>query len=117
MSLNFWPFKKRVIEVQVIARDPLKLRLNEFQSNKALVGMANKVLLSPELRTMLDCVQNEHPGFWVLPQGATKLDRVRAQCLAEGYTMCLANLEAMGKFVELKQMPDPTFEPEEKQQQ
>jgi hypothetical protein len=101
----------------VIARDPIKLRLAEFRSNKSLAGDAQKIIAIPGVRLMLDVLRNEHPGQWVLPPGATTLDRIRAQCLAEGYTMALANFEAMGEFTEMTQMPEPTFEQEERQNQ
>lgn len=107
-------FRRTRVEYRIIPRERHKLRLPEYQTNAALVSSASKILNSTEFSYMLDCVQNEHPGFWVLPQGATELDRVRAQCLSEGYTMALANLEALGKFVELKEMPEATFEQEEK---
>lgn len=114
-----WPFKKESPpkpSFLVIDRDPVKLRLSEFRTNNALVGDAQKILLIPGLRLMLDVLRNEHPGQWVLPPGASSLDRIRAQCLAEGYTMALANFEAMGKFEQMTEMPEPTFEQEEKQE-
>jgi hypothetical protein len=109
-----WLFKKPKINVQVILRDPLKLRLNEFRSNKSLVGEAQKMMMTASLRLMLDVLRNEHPCMTVLPMGMTPTDRMAVQCRAEGYTMALANLEAMTELQETIDMPNPSFEPEEK---
>jgi hypothetical protein len=109
-----WLFPKPKITVVVLNRDPLKLRLNEFRSNKSLVGEAQKMMLTGSIRLMLDVLRNEHPCMMVLPIGASPTDRIAAQCRAEGYTMALANFEAMADFQEMKSMPEPTFEPEEK---
>ena len=115
-----WLFKKAPVQSKpnflVIARDPIKLRLSEFCSNRALVGDAQKIQAIPGVRLMLDVLRNEHPGQRVLPPNSSSLDIIRTQGQAEGYTMALANFEAMGKFVEMTQMPEPTFEQEEKQE-
>jgi len=108
-----WFKKKTLPQMVVIARDPLKLRLHEFRSNKSLVGEAQKMMMTGSLRLMLDVLRNEHPCLFVLPMGASPTDRMAVQCRAEGYTMALANLEAMTDFQELATMPEPTFEPEE----
>lgn len=113
--MSIWPFKpKPTPQFMVIARDPIKLRLHEFRSNKSMVGMAQKSLLSPELKIMLDVLRNEHPCMVVMSTGTNPNDRIVAQARGEGYTMALANLEAMGDFQQITEMPEPTFETEEK---
>lgn len=111
---KFWEHKPTTEKhVEVILRDPLKLRLNEFRTNKNMVASAQKILLSSEFRLMMDCAYNEHPAFVVMPEGTAPNDRVVAQARAEGYTMALANLEAMAVFKKPVEFTEPTFEPED----
>ncbi len=112
MNLKFWKNRRPVI-ARLIDRDPLKIRLQEFRGNKSLVGEAQKILSLSSLRLMLDCARNEHPANLVLPIGTSPNDRIVQQARGEGYTLALANLEAMGNYQELKDLGEATYETEE----
>ena len=113
MNLKFW--QRRKTEIRVIARDPIRLRLSEFRTNRALVGEAQKILMLGSLKLMLDVLRNEHPCMMVLQTGSSPNDRVVLQARGEGYTMALANLEAMAQFQEATPVLEATFESEEPQ--
>lgn len=107
--MNWWnPFKRRQ-QIEVIKRDRCLMRLTEWQSNPSLVKLAQTHLSNPEIRLMLDVLITEHPGGMVYADGASHDVRVVAQARSEGYTLCLANLEALGKFVQQKEPIEETF--------
>jgi hypothetical protein len=81
--------------IQLVQRDPTKLRLHEFRGDDRLVSEAGKIASIPFFQTMLDVLRNEHPCRNVAPPTMTMEARAAMQCQAEGYSMCLANLEAM----------------------
>lgn len=110
--MKFWK-RFSSVHVNIIRRDRYQLRLTEWQSDKALVTLAINELARANLQVMLDCVRNEHPGQRVFAHQCSPNDRVVAQAQCEGYTMCLANFEALGKFQKQIEMSEPTFEPEE----
>lgn len=114
MNLRFW--KKTVSaspRVEVIRRDSLKLRLAEWRGDPKLVTEAGKVLSLEVLRSMLDVVRNENPINYVLPFGTSSNDRAAMQCRAEGYSMAIANLEAMGQSESTPEPLTADFAPEE----
>ena len=101
----------------MLQRDPLRIRLAEWRSSPELTSAARKVFAMPEANYMLDVVRNEHPGFNVLPDDAPPQARIAHQCRAEGYTMAIANLEAMSRFEQQRQNVEATFEEEEAQKE
>lgn len=115
MSLRFWEKKvpPAIRTVEVVRRSSLKLRLAEWQADPKLVSQAGKLLSDETFRCMLDVAHNENPSNFVLPFGTTPQDRAAQQCRSEGYTMALANLEAMGQSRNIPETVEPTFEPEE----
>jgi len=103
-------FRKPKTEVKVVLlnREPTTLRLNEWQSDKALVGMAQKLFTNPDWRLMLQVLENEHPGGNVFLDATIDMRAVH-QGRCEGYSMALANVRAMCKFVESAPIIEETF--------
>lgn len=102
-----------VHRVHILERDRAKIRLHEFRADAELVNLAIKVLRSPEGRLILDVLANEHPASCVLPYNALPETRAASQARCEGYTIALANLEAMTVHQPLTPDLEPTFEREE----
>jgi len=107
-----WPWSKTV-RVQILPRQATKLRLSEWQSDQALTVQAGKALADPTVQLMVAVLQNEHPAFIALPEEVELHERAIVQARSEGYTMALANLEALGQFKKPTVMPEATFEAEE----
>lgn len=111
-----WPFARKPvqpIQVKLIERSVFKLTLEEFRADVRLVNETRKILNDPHFQLMLQVLNNSHPAWNVLPIGCNNETRSAIQSQIEGYTLCLGNLEAMGKQ---QNMPEPlvaTFEPEE----
>lgn len=112
MNLKFW-HRPTVTQVRVITRDRVKLRLHEWRSDPALTKAAGVILNNSDARLMLDVLNNEHPAHFVLAPGTSVDDRAVYQARCEGYTMALANLEAMAMHQEAQKELEPTFEREE----
>lgn len=101
------------IVVRIIQRDPFRVRMADWRSNKDLVKMAHEVLRDQRVRQMLDCLRNEHIAFYSLP-----LNVEPGQCAAlfrqsEGYQAALNNFEALGTILEETPQLEATFSPEE----
>jgi hypothetical protein len=112
MNLKFWK-KKRPVKLEVVRVGSHKLRLSEWQKDRELVGMAQRTMLNPDLQMMIQVLQNEHPGWQVLHPLSPEIARACQQSRIEGYTMALANLEALCRFNEPQQQLDATFESEQ----
>lgn len=112
MNLN--PFRRKQ-KLEVIRRPQSTLRLHEWQHSKPLVSSAMQIMRLPDFQMMLDVLKNEHPGISrVLPNNDIAT-RAIMQAQAEGYTMALANLEALGRFQEMPEPLEATFEAEERE--
>jgi len=109
--MKFW--NRFRTHINIVRRDRCQLRLSDWQSDKALVVFGQKEWARAELQLMLDVLRNEHPGQKVYADDCNANIRLVAQARAEGYTMALANLEALGKFQASEVSHEPTFEPEE----
>lgn len=98
------------IKVNVITREPFKLRLAEWQADEKLThGMM--VLMNGDLAKLaLQCLINEHPAFYSLPVDASIESRAAYQAKCEGYSMAIANLEAMSQKRKIVELDQPTFE-------
>ena len=107
-----WPWQKKEVKVTVLPRVATKLRLFEWQADQELTTSARRVLSDATVQLMIAVLHNEHPAFIYSDAGSLE-DRAILQARSEGYTMALANLEALGQFKQLKGTPDSTFEPEE----
>ncbi len=104
-----WRLKRRR-NLEIIRRELCRLTVPEWRSDPGWVGTAASVLSDPRLKQMLDVVANSSPAFEVLPMGTATQDRLVAQARAEGYTMALANLEALGVGQALQTPMEATFE-------
>lgn len=94
--MNLWPFKKRrPVQIQVIPRELVKLRLHEWQSDPGMCGAAGKVLTDPTALIMLQVLHNSSPAFWFLKEDCGLDSRALHQARIEGYNLAIANLEAM----------------------
>jgi hypothetical protein len=111
MKLTFW---KRLLKskVIIIQRDQSRLRLHEWRSDPALVKQAGFVR-TPEFRLAMDVLRNEHPAFNVLADEASVPAQIAQQRRGEGYTMALANLEALAMYQPMTPPLEATFEPEQ----
>lgn len=107
-----WPWSKHRVRVKVIERQATKLRLSEWQADQSLCNQGSKVLSDPAVQLMIAVLHNEHPAFVVSETESMEL-RAVMQARCEGYTMALANLEALGQFNKLAEIPEATFEPEQ----
>jgi hypothetical protein len=103
-------FRKKPIQLQVVRRDEHKLRLADWQQDQQLCAMAAKLLNNSDFVLMLSVLKNEHPAHTALPYGVAMDDRVVLQARSEGYEICLANLEALGKSTLPVEMPEAAFE-------
>lgn len=99
----------------VAHRDPLKLRLHEWRADRALVSRGLQLINNPDFRLALDVLQNEHPANAILPDGCSLDIRAVFQARGEGYTLALANLEALAKFESVSEPLEATFEAETEQ--
>ena len=75
-----------------------KLRLIDWRSDKHLVSFAAKVWENKDFQIMMQCVGNEHLAMIELPWNSSLELRALQQAKAEGYSLALANLEAMKSF-------------------
>lgn len=114
MNLLFW--KRKPPKIAVIRRDHTKLRLHEWRSQESLVSTAAKIWADSGFRLMMDVAQNEHPAFQVLPWDASPDARASQQARGEGYTIALANLEAMAQYKAMHEPVEAEFAPEEIEQ-
>jgi len=110
-----WPFKRQPARLNVIRRSETRLRLHEFRSEPSLVATARRVCADPDFQMILQVLKNEHPGNLVIADDAHPNISVAIQRRAEGYTMCLANLEAMTKAETVQVDLEATWEDEVEQ--
>ncbi len=101
---------KRQRKLEIIRRELCRLTVPEWRADPGWVGTAASVLSDPRLKQMLDVVGNSSPAFEVLPLGAGAQERIVQQARGEGYTMALANLEALGVGQALQTPMEATFE-------
>lgn len=109
-----WFRRRPKAKIEVIKREVCRLTVQEWRADPGWVGTGASVLSDPRLRQMLDVVGNSSPAFEVLPYGTAAQDRLVAQARAEGYTMALANLEALGVQQALRHPVEATFEEPQK---
>lgn len=100
--------------VVLLNREPFKLTLSEFRSDKNMAAMAEKVLGNQNFRLMIQVLYNSSPA-WEVMTAARADERIVQQARIEGYTMALANLESMSKHEPMRQPLEATWEPEEEQ--
>ena len=111
-----WPFTNRTkLKINVVTRDPIRLRLNEWQSDENLTSAAQKVLLDPTFNLMLQVARNENPSLIHLNMDAQLETRALHQARIEGYNLALRNFEVMAIHEPIKEELIATFEPEERQ--
>lgn len=105
--LRLW---RRQKQIQVVQRENTNLTLDEFRTDPNLVNTARKLWSHPDFRLLIDVMENSHPAFSVLPPNSHPEVRAAHQAKCEGYTMALANLEAMAVEVNRTTI-EPTFDP------
>lgn len=105
--------KTTAVTIKVIARQASKLRLSEWRADKALCVRAGKLLDSPDMQLAMAVMNNEHPAFVVIDPRTPLEDRAIFQARCEGYTMALANMEALAMHQPMKDALEPDFAPEE----
>ena len=88
------------LSIKIVERQRSSIRLSDWQSDKSLTTAAGEYLAQPTLQFMLDVLRNEHPGRFVLSNVSNE-QRAIQQARSEGYEMCLANFDALSKFVPL----------------
>lgn len=111
MIASMFGFKTKT-KVALIHREPFKLTLDEWRADEMMAGAAGKVLNDPTMRLMVQVLYNSSPAWEVLTLARPE-DRVAQQCKIEGYTMALANLEALAKHQKMTMPVEATWEPEE----
>jgi hypothetical protein len=89
------------------------MRLHEWRSTPQLVQDAVALLARREMVLMLDVLKNEHLSYSVMHPQATTEQRAAQQARCEGYSMCLANMEALAIGYNLPETINSTFETEE----
>lgn len=102
------------VTVKVIHRQATKLRLAEWMADKSLCNRASKLLDNPDVQLMVSVLHNEHPAFIVIDPGTSLQDRAVYQARCEGYTLALANLEALARHQKMTNIPESEFAPEER---
>ena len=104
--------RKHSVKVALISREPFKLTLNEWRADETMANAAQKVLNGATVRLILQVLYNSSPAWEVL-QGADIVTRAVQQARIEGYTMALANMEAMGIHQKIADPIEATWEPED----
>ena len=110
--MNFWPFNKQLRRIEVIRRDRCELTLAQWQEDKHLSKGGQILLANPYMKLAIDMLRNSHPGWLVMHPGMTLESRALQQARAEGYTMAIANLEAIGNVAETPKHLETTYEEE-----
>lgn len=105
--------KAHAVTIRIIQRQATKLRLSEWMADKALCSRADKILASPDVQLMVSVLHNEHPAFVVIDPGTSLQDRAVYQARCEGYTLALANLEALARHQKISELPESEFVLEE----
>lgn len=95
----FKPKPKVTPERQVITSRPSSnIRMREWRANPDAVKAASLVLQDLTLQNMLDVLRTENPCHMVLMGRFSLEERGIMQARIEGYSMCLNNLENLGRF-------------------
>lgn len=98
---------------QIVRRSSNTINLSEWRGEKSLVSSAIKVWNTPDFQMMMDTLKNEHPAWMVFNPTTVNNDmRAAHQGKVEGYTLAIANLEAMRTYKRTVELEAPTFEPE-----
>lgn len=106
--------RKHNLKVQIVTRTVTDLSLAEWQADAELTKRSRQLMADSAFQLMLSVLRNEHPALVVEDHHNWSLEmRAILQARAEGYSMALANLEAMGKHRAISQLPEATFEPED----
>jgi hypothetical protein len=87
----------------------INLTLSKWLKEESLIASAANILKHPDMRAMLDVLENEHPGRKGLAISVTADQRAAWQSKTEGYQLCLNNLMVMGEKPGKKVEPQETF--------
>jgi hypothetical protein len=119
---KFWQQLKRWLfeplppvekQIHIINVAKTHLRLEEVRTDQKLCGVFKKLQSTYEFEIMMSVLRNEHPVNLVADIGTTLQDRAVLQARSEGYTMALANIEAMAIYNKPTEMPEAEFAEEE----
>lgn len=104
---------RAVVSYQIVPRDIFRLSLSEWRQSPELVKQASQALANPVVRNMADVLRNEHLGNYSSAVPMSSEDRAIICARAEGYGICLNNLEAMSTIEKPKESIEATFEREQ----
>ena len=105
-------FGQRPPVFQVVRRDPCRIRMEEWRSTPDLVKLAGAALSDPIMRQLVDVLRNEHLANDCCPGLIPIEQRAILQARAEGYSICLNNLESLAVFQKPQEQLEATFEPQ-----
>jgi len=109
------PFKRKTsARVVLLSREPFKLTVSEWRADQNMSAIAQKVLTDQNFRLMIQVLYNSSPAWEVMINASTE-QRAIQQARIEGYTMALANLEAMAVHEKIHVPVEATWEPDEQQ--
>jgi hypothetical protein len=114
MKWPFWRRKLRLLRIEPVRREVSRLTVAEWRADPGWAAMAASILSDSRLQQMMDAVANSSPAFEVLPLGAMPHERAAQQARAEGYTMALANLAALGRQEAMRAPVEALFSAEER---
>lgn len=117
LQIIAWLIKRKVIThiITPIIRESSRVGLQEWRSQSHLTRNAALAINDPNVKAMLDVVENENPAKWHLPVNSTVEERAGHQRFVEGYNMCLRNFQALAEYEQPKgEMPEATFGTDEK---
>lgn len=84
------------IRVQLVSSSTLTL--DQWRKDTHLVASAKELARNEVFRMQVAVLENSHPRYLAFPAiGSSQQDRAALQSKAEGYQLCLNNLEAMSK--------------------
>lgn len=94
-------------QVEIIRRDPLRLTVEEFRSDKSLTNAALRMLHDPAVRQMLDTLHASHVRRYAATGTAEERAFHLSRC--EGYQAALNDFESLGRFEEPRKPLEADF--------
>lgn len=85
-------------KIKVLLVSSSTLTLDQWRKDTHLVASAKELARNEVFRMQVAVLENSHPRYLAFPAiGSSQQDRAALQSKAEGYQLCLNNLEAMSK--------------------
>lgn len=101
-----------MVRTEIVRKSSNTIRLDQWRNEKTLVASAGRIWADADFQMMMDTLRNEHPAWGVLNPASNNEIRAARQALCEGYTLAIANLEAMKSLKKIVELEQPTFEQE-----